>query len=96
MITYRIQINEETQLVTFEGISFGYGLGNTLILWEYHKGRGLVVVKKPGANDWSGRGQSSYSPAEFLVLRITDKIGAGWMETEKIIEFPINKPRSTS
>ncbi len=63
---------------------------------EYLEHSRLVVVKKPGANDWSGRGQSSYSPAEFMVLRITEKISAGWMQAEKIIEFPIRKPRSES
>ncbi len=93
---YRILINEEKQSVTFEGINWGYGLGNTLVLWEYLEHSGLVVAKKPGANDWSGRGQSSYNPAEFVVLRITEKIGAGWMQAETIIAFPINKPRSTS
>lgn len=96
MIRYQIRINEETQRVTFEGISWGYGLGNTLLLWEYRKHTGLVVVKKPGASDWSSRGQSSYGPAEFMVLRITDRLGAGHMRAETIISFPIRKPQEQS
>ncbi len=32
MIGYRILVNEEKQSVTFEGINWGYGLGNTLLL----------------------------------------------------------------
>ena len=94
MMDYKILINEEKQSVTFEGINWGYGLGSTLVLWEYLEHSGLVVVKKPGASNWSGRGQSSYSPAEFVVLRITEKLGANWMRVEKIISFPIRKPRS--
>ncbi len=94
MSDYKILINEETQRVTFEGIAWGYGLGNMLLLHEYLEHSGLVVVKKPGANNWSGRGQSSYSPAEFMILRIIDKLGANWFRTEEIIRFPINKPRS--
>ncbi len=93
MNDYKILINEEKQLVTFEGISWGYGLGNTLLLWDYHQGRGLVIVKKPGTSDWSSRGESSYGPAEFMVLHITEKLGAGWAQTEEIISFPIRKPK---
>ena len=96
MNDYRILINEETQRVTFEGINWGYGLGSTLLLWDYHQGRKLIVVKKPGASDWSSRGESSYGPTEFMVLHITEKIGAGWMQVEEIISFPIRKTRSES
>ncbi len=96
MMDYKILINEEKQYVTFEGIHWGYGLGNTLVLWEYLEHSGLVVVKKPGASNWSGRGQSSYSPAEFMVLRVTEKLGAGWMHVDQIIRFRCSNPRSAS
>ena len=96
MNDYRILINKEKKSVTFQGINWGYGLGSTLLLWDYHQGRSLIVVKKPGASDWSSRGESSYGPAEFMILHITEKIGAGGVQAEEIISFPIRKPRSES
>lgn len=95
MSDYTIKIEPDKERVLFSGIDWGYDLGYELPLWDYIEHRGLVVVKKPGASDWVSRGQSSYTPAEFVVLRIIDTglDREGWVRAEQIIRFPIRKPR---
>ncbi len=95
MMEYTIKIDVEKQRVLFSGVTWGYGVGCELPLWEYREHSGLVVVKVIGASDWSSRGQSSYSPAEFMVLRVTEQGKDGWVQAEQIIRFPIRKPTST-
>lgn len=35
-------------------------------------GAGVITVKTPGHNYWSGRGMTSYSPSEYEVLEIIE------------------------
>lgn len=98
MSDYTIKIEPENDRVLFHGITWGYGVGCELPLWEYREHRGLVVVKVVGAHEWSSRGNTSYTPAEFMVLHITEPREGmdGWLRAEEIIRFPIRKPRSAS
>lgn len=98
MTYYTIKIDEENQLVIFHGIDWGHGVGGELPLWQYSEHSGIVVVKVVGASNWSARGETSYSPAAFMVLRIMKEplkeTEDGWVQAEMITEFPIRKARS--
>lgn len=63
------------------GVSFGYGDSNPYIL---HQGKNHLVVKQPGAGDWSSIGQSDYSPARYHLIRIEwldgDWVGDEWID----------------
>lgn len=91
MKEYHISIDFQARTVSFNGVTFGYGIGNTLLLWEFWRLSGIIVVKKPGHSDWSSRGQSSYYPAQFMVLKITKELTEGEYEVETIIEFDIKR-----
>lgn len=100
MSDYTIKIEPDKERVLFHGIDWGYGVGCELPLWYYNaeSESGLVVVKMVGSMGWSSRGESSYTPAEFIVLRITEPREGmdGWVRVEQIIRFPIRKPRRAS
>ena len=53
MIQYHVKIDEEARTVTFRGITWGYGLGCELELWQYFPEgtSNILVVKKAGAGD---------------------------------------------
>lgn len=92
--TYWIKIEPDKSRVEFSGIDWGYGVGNELPLWDYQEHLGLVVVKKVGASHWGGLAQpASYSPAEFMVLRILDEPPRphGFVHVEQIIAFPVRR-----
>lgn len=96
MMDYIIKVEPNKGRVLFRGITFGYGVGSELPLWSYRERGGIIVVKKVGAQEWSSRGESSYYPAEFMVLRITERASEradGWAKAEEIVSFPIRKER---
>lgn len=54
---------------------------------------GFLVVKIPGGTSWSGRGQQSYYPAEFVVYAIledlTDVRDVGVIRADRLFDFPV-------
>lgn len=63
--TYTIIFKDNGQLTT-PGVSFGYG-SNHLTVIEIKEP--YLIIKKQGAQDWSGRGESSYYPTEYWLCR---------------------------
>lgn len=93
MTSYTIRIDPVKERVLFHGVEWGYGLGNELLLWSYYQDSPIIVVKKPGASSWVGRGESGYSPAEFMVLEIIGTgILDGWCQAKCLVSFPMRKP----
>lgn len=48
-----------------------------------------IVLKVPGHNYWSGRGEQSYAPAEFQVYTRTDDNDTSGHWYLKVVDFPV-------
>lgn len=61
----------------------------------HHETRDYLIVKVPGHNYWSGRGQQSYGTAEFIVYKKEEMTGENEFERDfkcsTVIGFPIRK-----
>ena len=93
MNSWKVTIDEEARTAEFSGVTFGYGIGNTLELWSLHFGKKLMVCKRKGCREWSSRAESNYYPAEFKVYKIVTQISTDVLEVEELIDFPIMRER---
>lgn len=89
MTNYRIRVWPDDEV-------FFHGVEEPTATLHYRAASGIIVVKIPGHNYWSSRGQQSYAGAVFRVLRIleeevADDTGVAYMYVEKIVEFPVRK-----
>lgn len=71
---YKFYIREtEPNKIVTPGVSHGYGVGNKIDL--IHKEKDFMVVRFPGANEFSSRGSSEYYPTRYALVKIIDKYG---------------------
>lgn len=57
-------------------------------LWKGNEATQYVILKVPGHNYWSGRGEQSYAPAEFHVFENRED-EYGWYTP--VVSFPIRR-----
>ena len=75
----------------------GVDMGGDVTMWKKQKHAQRIVLKVAGGNYWSAIGQTSYSPAFFMVCSI-EKNERRFPEIENYIvinsflEIPIRKP----
>ena len=76
----------------------GIDMPMTTILYRTNK---YIVLKEPGHNYWSGRGEQSYAPTTLWVMEIIERedrtlVGSNIIEVIKarrIIDFPARGER---
>lgn len=59
---------------------------------QFEANEEVIVLKVPGHNYWSGRGEQSYAPAEYQIYKVLKTKWAGLLaivETERLVDFPV-------
>lgn len=78
-----IKENDPGKIYT-PGVSHGYGVGSRVDL--LHKVSRYMVIKIPGASDFSGRGQSEYYGSQYLLAEAYDPYNEGSLTHFKVLE----------